>query len=286
MTFGTILFLAGLTLSQTWGWAHAGTLSMIIVGIGLLGAFVVSQYFIKDSLVPIRFIMTRNLLLINLFAFCIGCVVLGSNQLLPYVIRSPVTNILPADKKTMLNIGLVMLPNGLIQVITSPFTFFFGKKLGFSNLASVLTAIMTISLGFLIKWHLRLAETIILNTIFGFTIAGCMSSITVLLSQNTEPRLFGAVAGASTLIRISGMAVGPVVVHLMMNRKMISVPIGSGSDSSDVLVTPDNSGYTNSFALMTAFAGLGLLGTFFITPKRPKTEKPSKSPPPTTTDSH
>eukprot|EP00727_Mastigamoeba_balamuthi_P003992 m51a1_g13590 hypothetical protein (323) ;mRNA; r:176-1299 len=66
LAIGVTAFLIGLTLSETRGWKDGVVLGLIIGGVFMMGVFATAECFIKDPLVDIRLLVTRDLLIMGI----------------------------------------------------------------------------------------------------------------------------------------------------------------------------------------------------------------------------
>eukprot|EP00727_Mastigamoeba_balamuthi_P002604 m51a1_g12340 hypothetical protein (574) ;mRNA; f:508131-510377 len=265
---GITCFLIGVTLSSEWTWVDWKTLLLVGGGLGILVVFVAVELVVRDPLVSIRLLLRRNLALSAIVAFTVGLALFSLFQVVPYLLGDPETDILPTGKKSMVYMGLVMLPFGLSQFVTAPLSGVLGKYVGFPILSSAAMLGITATYCLLIRWHYTLAAAIGLTILMGGSFGVIMVSIMNTVSESCTKEQFGSASGTNTLFRIFGGAVGPVVVNTVLNRHpKLWPPALPGSESSHEahqVALPSDQGYVDAFVLMAGFAGFGLLVTLFL----------------------
>eukprot|EP00727_Mastigamoeba_balamuthi_P012853 m51a1_g8190 hypothetical protein (370) ;mRNA; f:171266-172531 len=104
LAIGVTAFLIGLTLSETRGWKDGAVLGLIIGGVFMMGVFAAAECFIKDPLVDIRLLVTRDLLLMGIVSFLVGFALFATFQTLPFLYQ------IKFRISDPLTVGLLLLP--------------------------------------------------------------------------------------------------------------------------------------------------------------------------------
>eukprot|EP00727_Mastigamoeba_balamuthi_P005904 m51a1_g1933 hypothetical protein (563) ;mRNA; r:914848-916673 len=262
---GVTAFLMGLTLSDTRGWTDGAVLGLVIGGVAVLAVFVLVELRVKDPMVDVRLLFTRDMLTIGSVAFLVGFALFSTFQTLPFLYQFKFGITDP------LTVGLLLLPFGLAQLPIAPVAAVLGKRVGFYSVVTTGFVLLTLAFGLYIAFDSTQLQAIFINIVCGAAMGCVMVSIMNIISEHTTPAQFGSASGTNMLLRIFGGAVGPVVVNLILYRgaATFSRPIGATeyptSDSSDAVVRtvsikiPVEEGYRNSFAAMCAASAAALL---------------------------
>eukprot|EP00727_Mastigamoeba_balamuthi_P008478 m51a1_g4252 hypothetical protein (584) ;mRNA; r:208730-210709 len=256
---GVVMLLAGLTIYDKCGWTSPVTLCLIIIGFLLIVAFGLVEWFlIKDPLVPVRLIFTRNLVFVAAISFTYGFALYAFFTLAPYLYLSPLpehAEILPARHKTQLMVGVLLLPFGLPMLVIAPLTTWLGKKVGYSDLLTLSFAILVAGAGAAVRFHYTLASVIVINIC-----VGCCTGITSVAMMNTlavyaTREQFGAASGTNTLCRIIGSSVSPVIIGIVLEHS----PVRLAVSASRTVSVPSDAAYRTSYAIVAAVGGAGML---------------------------
>eukprot|EP00727_Mastigamoeba_balamuthi_P005901 m51a1_g1930 hypothetical protein (557) ;mRNA; r:893449-895242 len=262
---GVTAFLMGLTLSDTRGWTDGAVLGLVIGGVAVLGVFVLVELRVKDPMVDVRLLFTRDMLTIGSVAFFVGFVLFSTFQTQPFLFQFKFGITDP------LTVGLLLLPFGLAQLCVAPVAAVIGKRVGFYSVVTTGFVLLTLACGLYIAFDSTKVQAIFINILSGAAVGCVMVSIMNIVSEHTTPTQFGSASGTNMLLRILGSAVGPIVINLILYRGAFTVsrPIGAPeyptSDSSDAVMRtvsikiPVEEGYRNSFAAMCAASAAALL---------------------------
>eukprot|EP00727_Mastigamoeba_balamuthi_P009862 m51a1_g5499 hypothetical protein (675) ;mRNA; f:352820-355525 len=277
---GVTAFLIGLTLSETRGWKDGVVLGLVIAGVFVLGVFLAVECFIKDPLVDVGLLFTRDLLTIGSVSFLVGFALFSNFQTLPFLYQFKFGCTDP------LTVGLLLLPFGLAQLPIAPVSAVLGKRIGFYAVITVGLVLMTLGFGLYIRFDENKTQAVFINILCGVAMGCVMVSIMNVISEHTTPLQFGSASGTNMLLRIFGGAVGPIVVNLIMYRGAITLtrpigpPVHLTSDSSDVFVPtmsikiPIEEGYRHSFTAICVASAAALVACQVLSNKFKACQKP------------
>ena len=217
LTVGCALLILGLLEGAAWRWTSARTLTVLLVALLLLVAFVRIQRRAAEPVLPLWVFQRRTLVVGNLASFTVGAIVLGLSAYLPtYVQAVAGTGALVAGfVLASLSVGwpLAASISGRVYV-----------RLGFRDTA-LIGAVFTIS-GTLGYAFLPQAAPVWLIAVPGFVVGvglGFSASSMVVAVQSVvgwERR--GVVTGANIFARSIGSAVGVAVFGSIVNSTLAS----------------------------------------------------------------
>eukprot|EP00727_Mastigamoeba_balamuthi_P012846 m51a1_g8184 hypothetical protein (509) ;mRNA; f:148388-150192 len=101
---GVTAFLIGMTLSDTRGWTDGAVLGLVIAGAAIIAVFLVVECVVKDPMVDVGLLFTRDIATIGLIAFLVGFSVFAAYQVMPFMYQYKLGHTDP------LIIGALLLP--------------------------------------------------------------------------------------------------------------------------------------------------------------------------------
>eukprot|EP00727_Mastigamoeba_balamuthi_P012845 m51a1_g8183 hypothetical protein (1116) ;mRNA; f:141769-147935 len=264
---GVTALLVGLTLSDTRGWRDGAVLGLVVGGAVVMAAFLAAEFFIKDPMVDVSLLFTRDILTIGCVVMLVGFALFSTFQTLPFLYQFKLGYTDPVA------VGLLMLPFGLAQLPVAPVAAIVGRRHGFYVVITVALTFMTIGYGLYIKFNNTVTQATLINILCGASMGGVTVSILNVVSEHTTPQQFGSASGTNMLMRIIGAAVGPIVVNLILFRNSVTrwreaadtsgSSAVSGSDgpaAGQSYQVPVQEGYRDSFMAICAASAAALMG--------------------------
>ena len=261
LAIGLILFLSSFTFSDTRGW-DALVICFIVFGILFLIFFAIYEWLIDHPLVPIKYILTRDVGCAMGVSFGMGVVALSVIQITPYILLSPESTII--TNKKMVFAGLLMLPFGIMELIISPFVGYIGGKVGFSVCITAGALFQCASLIYLTFLHYHIAPLLIGFILYGGTSGAIYTASLDILAELVPPQVFSVLSGTYLLFNVMGSAVGPVVVDLIARTDMY---YGSDASSTFEPVYASDHGYKMGYIFIAAVSAFEFLMSFGISDK-------------------
>eukprot|EP00727_Mastigamoeba_balamuthi_P005994 m51a1_g2013 hypothetical protein (571) ;mRNA; r:1267440-1269295 len=251
LAIGVGALLVGLTLSEDRGWSDAVTIALIVVGAAVIALFVAWEFWCSHPLIPVRFLMSRTQLVMCSISFTGGIVIFSLFQTLPYLYTSQA---MPYKITRMLIVGALMLPFGLLALVSAFVAQFMRNIVGSTFTILVANAITLLGVGLYIGFKSTKAQTVIFNCIAGLGFGMSVVATNEVISLTAPPEQFGAVAGANLLVKFIGGSLGPVFVTLIMRRTCEKTPEG--------LIVYTEKGFTQGFIFLTAVYGVCTIASF------------------------
>ncbi|KAI0178575.1 MFS general substrate transporter [Hypoxylon sp. FL1284] len=290
---GTLMFLFGLEFGGvTYPWNSAPTICLIVFGVVTIGVFIaVEKWYAKYPVIPLRlFKFGKN---ISTFGVCLvhGLVFISGSYYLPLYFQA----VLGASS---LLSGVYLLPYVLSLSFFSVGSGLFMRKTG-KYLPAIIFGMFFMTLGFGLFIDLgaeaNWAKIIVFQIIAGVGVGPNFQSPLIALQTTVEPKDIAAVTSTFGFVRqlatSISVVIGGVVFQNGMERQYptllaqlgpeLAGQLSGGSAGGNVgLVAslPGNQGaiaraaYWNSlrdmYIMYTAFAGVGLLMSFFISQRK------------------
>lgn len=290
---GTLMFLLGLELGGASSrWASAEVVCLVVLGLAVVAVFLfVELRLARFPIVPVRLFRTpRNLAILGLNA-CHGFVFISASYYLPLYFQG----VLGANA---LLSGVYILPFTFLLGVTSALTGFFIKKTGLYVPPIVGGfALMTLGYGLFIDLGATAhwAKIVCFQIILGMGVGPNFQSPLIALQSTVQPSDIASATGTFMFIRQLSTSVSIVVGGVIFASGMTSQQDalrGQLGDDVTRLLTGNNaqanvarvqqlpepqravaqSAYWNAlrtmFIFYVAFAGLGLVISFFLRSKK------------------
>jgi EmrB/QacA subfamily drug resistance transporter len=217
LTVGCGLLILGLLQGAAWRWTSVRTVSVLVVSVVLLAAFVFIQRRAAEPVLPLWVFQRRTLLVGNLASFTVGAVVLGLSAYLPtYVQAVAGTGALVA--------GFVLASLSLGWPLAAAVSGRVYVRIGFRDTALIGAAFtVTGAVGYVL---LSQSAPVWLIAVPGLLVGvglGFSSSSMVVAAQSVvgwERR--GVVTGANIFARSIGSAVGVAIFGSIVNATLAS----------------------------------------------------------------
>ncbi|THV21235.1 MFS transporter [Glycomyces paridis] len=119
LSAGLFAMLLAISKGADWGWTSAPTLGLAIAAVVILLAWGAWELRARQPLVDLRTTVRRQVLVTNLASVVFGFAMLAMSLVLPQLLQLPeATGV--GFGQSMLTVGLVMAPSGLVMMAMSP----------------------------------------------------------------------------------------------------------------------------------------------------------------------
>lgn len=286
---GTIMFLLGLEFGGvTFPWSSAEVICLIVFGLVLVGIFIVVEWKVaKFPLIPMRLFTVRSNIASIAVSACHGFVFISASYYLPLYFQG----VLGAPP---LLSGVYVLPFSLSLSVASTVTGIFIKKTG-KYLPCIIFGCVVTTLGFGLFIDLEAkanwAKIILFQLVAGLGVGPNFQSPLISLQTTVQPRDIASATATFGFIRQLAMSISVVIGGVIFQNGMqkqyptllkdlgpdiANLLTGSSAGASVGVVSqlPGEEGdraraaYFTSLRTMyivyTAFAGLGLVLSFFV----------------------
>lgn len=229
---GLVALLLGVSKGADWGWGSATTVGLLAGSVVVFLAWGLFELRLDAPLVDLRVTGRPVVLLTNIASLVVGFSMYAQSLIIPQLMQMPVETGYGLGK-SMLEMGLWMMPGGLFMMLVSPL----GAKVSHARGPKITLALgaLVISLGYF-------AAVLLMGSAVGLMVSVIISSSGVGLAYGAMPALImGSVpisetASANsfnTLTRsvgtsIAAAVVGVVLAQMTMDLGPVEVPTENG----------------------------------------------------------
>src|SRR4051794_10453256 len=200
----------------TWAWGSTQIVALIVLGVGLLGAFVFVERAAAEPIVPLALFRNRVFTVTSAIGFIVGLALFGAVTYLPLFLQ-----IVKGDSPTRSGLLLTPLMAGLLvtSIGSGQLISRFGRYKPFPVAG---TALMTVAMYLLagISVSMPTWQTALYLVVLGFGL-GMTMQVLVLAAQNAVPyELLGVATSGSTLFRQVGGSIGVSVFGAIFANRL------------------------------------------------------------------
>lgn len=209
----------GLSSSEIW------LTTLVVVGVVSSVVFVIVERRAKNPLVDFRLLFDKVVLPANLMILIVGLSMFMVFETIPILVRNPIPL---GFGESALGVGNVQLPFAIVLLIFGPTSGFIISRLG--SIKPIIAGSVITSAGFFALWLVHSnpfcvsAGLAVLSVGLSLTSVGAMNIVILA----TPPKYSGISLGMTSLLRIVGSSVGPVVASVYLQTLQSRISIGSG----------------------------------------------------------
>ncbi len=213
----------GLPFSGVW------LITFMIIGIVSSVIFVRVERRAKNPLVNFKLLFDKVVLPANLMILIVGLSMFMVFETIPILVRNPSPL---GFGESALGVGSVQLPFAVVLLIFGPTSGFIISKLG--SIKPILVGSVITSAGFFVLWLFHSsplyvsAGLAVLSVGLSLTSVGAMNIVILA----TPPKYSGISLGMTSLLRIIGSSIGPVVAATYLQTLQSRISIGTGTFGS------------------------------------------------------
>ena len=209
----------GLSSSEIW------LSTLVVVGVVSSVVFVMVERRAKNPLVDFRLLFDKVVLPANLMILIVGLSMFMVFETVPILVRNPIPL---GFGESALGVGNVQLPFAIVLLIFGPTSGFIISRLG--SIKPIIAGSDITSAGFFALWIVH-SNTFCVSA--GLSVLSVGLSLTSVGAMNivilaTPPKYSGISLGMTSLLRIVGSSVGPVVAAVYLQTLQSRISIGSG----------------------------------------------------------
>lgn len=257
--------LVAVTQGKEWGWESGRVVGLFAGSAVFLAAFVALELRLKEPLIDVRLMCRRSLAANNAATVVIGAALFGVMTLMTQYVQAPEAGNYGFGL-SLSQSGLVMAPLAVMMVVSSRKTAAVNRLLGARSTFQLGAALLSLSSGYLVVAHHRLADFFLSSAIAGVAYGFCFASIGTLVAAAVEKQFTGVATGVNSVLRTLGGAIGAeIVAAILIAHRPDGAPL------------PEVSGYDVSFQLCTLLAAGAFAMTLLIPRDLPR-NRPATAP--------
>ncbi|SEH02067.1 Major Facilitator Superfamily protein [Nonomuraea solani] len=227
-----VCLLLAISKGTDWGWTSAATLGLLTTAAIVLPAWAWWQRRTRHPLIDLRTSTQRQVLLTNLSSATFGFAMFGLSLVLPQLLQLPTTTGYGLGQ-SMLTVGLVLAPQGLVMMVVSRWS---------ARISATHGPNITLMLGALVVATGYGLAIVLMSAIWHLVLVACILGAGVGLAYGAMPALVMAAVPISetaaanslnTLMRAIGTSVssalaGTVLAHLTITLGGTTLPSQNG----------------------------------------------------------
>ncbi|WP_405622323.1 MFS transporter [Streptomyces sp. NBC_00076] len=259
LSAGLVSLLLAVSKGADWGWTSGTTLSLGVAAVAILAAWGRWELKAKQPLVDLRTTAKPQVLFTNLASIALGFSMFAMSLVLPQLLQLPEQTGYGLGR-SMLTVGLVLAPQGLVMMVMSAVSARITKAKG--PKVTLLIGALIVAAGYGLNillmsevWHLVLVSCII-GAGIGFT----YGALPALIMGAVDPSQTGAANSLNTLMRSLGTSFASAIAGVIMAQMT--------TDFGDYAL-PSENGFKVVLAIGAGAALLAFAVASFIPKHRP-----------------
>lgn len=260
LTVGLVSLLLAISKGQSWGWLETKTVSVFLLGVVALAAFVVVELRVSQPLIDIRLMTNRGVWATDLVALTLGFAMFGTFLLVPTLLElPPVAGV--GFGKSVSEAGLFLLPTVLMMVVFGPIAGLLDRRFGpkLPMFLGTFLVVCAFALPGLVHDHLWqvLASGLLTGAGIGLAFAAMSNAII----ESVPAAQTGEASSVNVISRTIGSSIGTAVVAAVITSH--STPEGMPTDDA----------FTYGFLVCAAVAVLAVLASVALPSARHRREQ-------------
>ena len=251
LSVSLVSLLLAISKGREWGWDDGKTLTLLVVGVITLIAFVLVELRVHDPLMDMRLIRIRGVWATNLVALILGFAMFGTFLLVPNLLELPAATGYGFGK-TVSQAGLFLLPTTLMMLVFGPIAGLLDRRYG-PKLPLVLGTISVIASFVLVAVaHDQIWQVLLSGVLTGAGIGLCFASMSNAIIESVPATHTGEAISVNTIARTIGSSIGTAVIASV---------IASDTTAQGV---PTDQAFTSGFLVCAGVAVLALLAALVL----------------------
>jgi EmrB/QacA subfamily drug resistance transporter len=241
-----IALLLPLSAGRSWGWGSFRTVGLFVAAVVLFAGWITVELRSRNPLIDMRMMRLPAVWTTNLVALLFGAAMFAVYAFVPQFMQIPEAAGFGFGA-SVTQAGLLMLPMlvtmAVMGSLSGPMTPYFGVK---SQVVWGSALILVAALAFA-EFHDEPWQVALSTAVFGIGLGLAYASMTSLIVQNVPREQTGAATGMNANIRTIGGSIGTALASSIITGHI--QPSG----------LPAESGFTDTFLLLSAFAAAAVL---------------------------
>nr|WP_281248793.1 MFS transporter [Saccharopolyspora flava] len=221
LSAGLICLLLVVSKGASWGWGSATTLGLAAAGIAVFGAWGWWERRLAEPLVDLRTLTRRQVLLTNIASAVFGFAMFAQSLVFPQVLQLPTATGYGLGQ-TMLVVGVVMAPSGLVMMAMSPVSARISRLRGPKVTLMVGAVVVAAGYGLGVVFLAHVWQLIAVSSVIGAGIGLAYGAMPALIMAAVPVSETAAANSLNTLMRSIGTSVSSAVAGAVLAQLTIS----------------------------------------------------------------
>ncbi|KOV61335.1 MFS transporter [Streptomyces sp. MMG1121] len=265
---GLVSLLLAISKGGDWGWASGTTLGLFALAVVALVAWGFFELRTRTPLVDLRTTVRRQVLFTNLASIAFGFSMFAMSLVLPQLLQLP-TQTGYGLGRSMMTVGLVMAPQGLVMMGFAPVSAAITKARGPKVTLMIGAVIVAAGYGLNIVLMSEVWHLILVSCVIGAGVGFAYGAMPALIMGAVPPSETAAANSLNTLMRSIGTSVASAVTGVILAQMTISL----GGQA-----LPSQNGFKVVMAIGAGAAVLAFVLASFLPRHRPPAPAPACAP--------
>ncbi|RPE37513.1 EmrB/QacA subfamily drug resistance transporter [Streptomyces sp. Ag109_O5-1] len=265
LAVGLVSLLLAVSKGADWGWASGTTLGLFALAVVVLAAWGFFELRTSQPLVDLRTTVRRQVLFTNLASIAFGFSMFAMSLVLPQLLQLP-TQTGYGLGKSMLTVGLVMAPQGLVMMAFAPVSAAITKSRGPKVTLMIGAVIVGAGYGLNILLMSEVWHLILVSCIIGAGVGFAYGAMPALIMGAVPASETAAANSLNTLMRSIGTSVASALAGVILSQMTISL----GGHT-----LPSENGFKVVMAIGAGAAALAFVLASFLPGRRPADTEPA-----------
>ncbi|WP_027346278.1 MFS transporter [Hamadaea tsunoensis] len=211
LSVSLVSLLLGISKGREWGWSDGKTVTMLIVGVVGLIAFVLVELRVKEPLISMRLMALRGVWTTNIVGLTFGFAMFGTFLLIPTLLELPkMTGY--GFGKSVSEAGLFLLPTTLMMLVFGPLSGLLERRFG-PKLPLTLGALAVVAaFGLPAIAHGALWQLLASGFLTGAGIGLVFAAMSNAIIETVPATHTGEATSVNSIVRTVGGSIGSAVV--------------------------------------------------------------------------
>ncbi|MGQ5640655.1 MULTISPECIES: MFS transporter [unclassified Streptomyces] len=268
MAVGLVSLLLAVSKGADWGWGSGTTLGLFALAVLVLAAWGLFELRTSAPLVDLRTTARRQVLFTNLASIAFGFSMFAMSLVLPQLLQLP-TQTGYGLGRSMLTVGLVMAPQGLVMMAMAPVSAMITKARGPKITLMAGALIVAAGYGLNIVLMSEVWQLVLVSCVIGAGVGFAYGAMPALIMGAVPPSETAAANSLNTLMRSIGTSVASAVAGVILAQMTISL----GGHA-----LPSESGFKAVMAVGAGAAVLAFVLASFLPRPRPAAQDRAPAP--------
>ncbi|MFD8819422.1 MFS transporter, partial [Streptomyces sp. NPDC059627] len=222
LAVGLVSLLLAVSKGADWGWASGTTLGLFALAVAVLLAWGFFELRTVQPLVDLRTTVRRQVLFTNLASIAFGFSMFAMSLVLPQLLQLP-TQTGYGLGRSMLTVGLVMAPQGLVMMAFAPVSAAITKSRGPKITLMIGAVIVAAGYGLNIVLMSEVWHLILVSCIIGAGVGFAYGAMPALIMGAVPASETAAANSLNTLMRSIGTSVASAVAGVVLSQLTIDL---------------------------------------------------------------
>ncbi|MFF8865069.1 MFS transporter [Streptomyces sp. NPDC015139] len=265
MALGLVSLLLAVSKGADWGWGSGTTLGLFALAAVVLPAWGWFELRTAHPLVDLRTTARRQVLFTNLASIAFGFSMFAMSLVMPQLLQLPAQTGYGLGR-SMLTVGLVMAPQGLVMMAMAPVSAMITKSRGPQTTLMTGAVIVAVGYGLGIALMSELWQLVLVSCVIGAGVGFAYGAMPALIMDAVPASETAAANSLNTLMRSIGTSVASAVAGVILARLTISL----GGHA-----LPSENGFKVVMAIGAGAAALAFVLAAFLPRHRSATPAPA-----------